>query len=153
MFEMFGQRSRPSSKVRRGPDIRYTLNVSLEEMYNGATKRLSLPRKAARGDKVRKTTKQIEIHIERGMQHGQDVYARGKGEPSPDLDVDQPGDVIFTLHQKEAADVEGAMPDEVEVDLFVVDRRCATANAGISVPVDSRMGFFLACFRARRLPY
>lgn len=139
----------------------HSLKVSLEDLYNGSTKKLSLSRNVicsrckgkgsksglpsscygCHGSGVKVTTRQIglgmvqqmqhvcpqchgsgeviserdrcpnckgkkitqekkvlEVHVEKGMQHGQKIVFEGQADQAPDT---VPGDIIFVLHQKE----------------------------------------------------
>lgn len=53
--------------------------------------------KVCLGKKVTKESKQIEVHIDKGMKHDQKVVLRGEGDQSPGI---EPGDVIIVLQQK-----------------------------------------------------
>lgn len=153
-----------SSRVRRkqqGEDVTHTLKVSLEELYNGTSKRLSLARDVlcsrckgkgsksgassscygcqgsgvklvtrqlgmgfiqqmqqvcpdcggsgevirekdkclqCKGKKVTREKKVVEVHVEKGMQHGQKIVFEGQADEAPDTIT---GDIIFILQQKE----------------------------------------------------
>jgi len=162
IFDMFfgggmGSRRQPT----KGKDVVHQLKVSLDDLYNGTTKRLSLQKniicdkckgrggkegatstctscrgsgmqikihqlgpgmvqqiqtvcrdcegkgeriaakdrcKTCNGRKVTKTTKILEVHIDKGMVEGQKVVFHGEGDQEPGLEA---GDVIIVLVEKE----------------------------------------------------
>lgn len=59
----------------RGRDIRYRLQVSLEEAYAGGTRQIRLG--TASGDKL------INVKIPKGVANGQELRLKGQGEPAP----------------------------------------------------------------------
>lgn len=144
---------------RKGKDVLFRLKVSLDDLYNGATKKLRLTKqcickdckgkggegivkcgdckgrgvrviirqlgpgmiqqmqaacdacegqgevippgsrcKGCQGEKTVKEKKTLEVHVEKGMVHGQKVVFRGESDESPGI---QPGDVIVVLEQAE----------------------------------------------------
>jgi DnaJ family protein A protein 2 len=167
IFEQFfggGAFGGSSSRVRRqkrGEDVVHTLKVSLEDVYNGATKKLSLSRNvicskckgkgsksgapgtcygchgvgmrtitrqiglgmiqqmntvcpecrgsgeiisdrdrcpSCRANKVVQEKKVLEVHIEKGMQHGQKIVFQGEADEAPGTVT---GDIVFILQVKE----------------------------------------------------
>ncbi|CAB3220756.1 unnamed protein product [Arctia plantaginis] len=50
-----------------------------------------------KGKKVVNETKILEVHIDKGMRHQQNIHFKGEGDQQPDT---QPGDVIIVLQQK-----------------------------------------------------
>ncbi|GMY23303.1 dnaJ protein homolog [Fagus crenata] len=153
-----------SSRVRRqkhGEDVVHTLKVSLDDLYNGTTKKLSLSRNSlcqkckgkgsksgvsgrcygcqgtgmkittrqiglgmiqqmqhvcpecrgsgeviserdkcpqCKGNKVTQEKKVLEVHVEKGMQHGQKIVFEGQADEAPDTIT---GDIVFVLQLKE----------------------------------------------------
>ncbi|KAK4592818.1 hypothetical protein RGQ29_017107 [Quercus rubra] len=153
-----------SSRGRRqkhGEDVVHTLKVSLEDLYNGTSKKLSLSRNAlcqkckgkgsksgvsgrcygcqgtgmkittrqiglgmiqqmqhvcpecrgtgevisdrdkcpqCKGNKVTQEKKVLEVHVEKGMQHGQKITFDGQADEAPDTIT---GDIVFVLQLKE----------------------------------------------------
>ncbi|KAK3154811.1 hypothetical protein QOZ80_2BG0195370 [Eleusine coracana subsp. coracana] len=145
----FGGGSSRGRRQKRGDDVVHTMKVSLEDLYNGTTKKLSLSRNAlckkckgkesksgaagtchgCRGAGMRTITRQIglgmiqwmnticpecegsgemisdkdkcpsckgskvtqekvlEVHIEKGMQHGQKIVFQGEADEAPDTFV------------------------------------------------------------------
>ncbi|KAM3733225.1 hypothetical protein ACB098_11G118900 [Castanea mollissima] len=153
-----------SSRGRRqkhGEDVVHTLKVSLEDLYNGTSKKLSLSRNAlcqkckgkgsksgvsgrcygcqgtgmkittrqiglgmiqqmqhvcpecrgtgeviserdkcpqCKGNKVTQEKKVLEVHVEKGMQHGQKITFEGQADEAPETIT---GDIVFVLQLKE----------------------------------------------------
>lgn len=153
-----------SSRGRRrkqGEDVVHTLKVSLEDLYNGTTKKLSLSRNVlcpkckgkgsksgalgkcygcqgtgmkittrqiglgmiqqmqhvcpecrgageviserdkcpqCKANKVTQEKKVLEVHVEKGMQHGQKIAFEGQADEAPDTIT---GDIVFILQLKE----------------------------------------------------
>ncbi|KAJ0110828.1 hypothetical protein Patl1_00148 [Pistacia atlantica] len=109
-----------SSRVRRqkhGEDVVHTLKCSLEELYNGATKKLSLSRNilcpkckgkgsksgasgkcyGCQGTGMKITTRQIGLGMIQQMQHVC-PECRGSADEAPDTIT---GDIVFVVQQKE----------------------------------------------------
>ncbi|KAG8071696.1 hypothetical protein GUJ93_ZPchr0006g40710 [Zizania palustris] len=156
----FGGSSR-GRRQKRGEDVVHTMKVSLEDLYNGATKKLSLSRNAlctkckgkgsksgaagtchgchgagmktitrqiglgmiqqmntvcpecrgsgemisekdkcpsCKGNKVVQEKKVLEVHVEKGMQHGQKIVFQGEADEAPDTVT---GDIVFVLQLKD----------------------------------------------------
>ncbi|XP_020194848.1 chaperone protein dnaJ A6 [Aegilops tauschii subsp. strangulata] len=157
----FGGGSSRGRRQKRGEDVVHTMKVSLEDLYNGATKKLSLSRNvlcgkckgkgsksgatatcsgcrgagmrmitrqigpgmiqqmntvcpecrgsgemindkdrcpSCRGNKVSQEKKVLEVHVEKGMQHGQKIVFQGEADEAPDTVT---GDIVFVLQLKE----------------------------------------------------
>ncbi|CAM6095664.1 unnamed protein product [Calypogeia fissa] len=157
----FGGSGRGGRRQRRGEDVVHQLKVSLEDLYNGTSKKLSLSRNVicskckgkgsktgassrcagcqgsgmkvsirqlgpnmiqqmqhvcpdcrgtgetisdkdkcpqCKGQKVVQDKKLLEVHVEKGMQHGQKITFQGEADEAPDT---QTGDIVFVLQLKE----------------------------------------------------
>lgn len=157
----FGGGGGRRSRARRGEDVVHPLKVSLEDLYNGTSKKLSLSRNIlcpkckgkgsksgasshcagcqgsgmkvsirqlgpnmiqqmqhvcpdcrgsgetisekdkcgqCNGEKVVQEKKFLEVHVEKGMQHGQRITFQGEADEAPDTVT---GDIVFVLQQKE----------------------------------------------------
>jgi len=99
VFDMFGGRGGGFQRggPKRGPDVQHTLNISLEEFFNGTTKKLNVTKKVQQGEKVLRQKKQLEVHIDRGMKPGQMIRFSGEGDEKPGV---EPGDIVFVLRDK-----------------------------------------------------
>uniref|UniRef100_A0A8B9H9W3 DnaJ heat shock protein family (Hsp40) member A2b n=1 Tax=Astyanax mexicanus TaxID=7994 RepID=A0A8B9H9W3_ASTMX len=120
---MGGQSSRSRNGGRkRGEDMVHPLKVSLEDLYNGKTTKLQLSKnvlcsvmlfnilsageviserdrcKQCEGRKVIKEMKVLEVHVDKGMKHGQKITFSGEADQSPNT---EPGDIILVLQEKE----------------------------------------------------
>ncbi|KAF2561020.1 hypothetical protein F2Q70_00014607 [Brassica cretica] len=116
----FGSYSR-GRRQRRGEDVVHPLKVSLEDLYLGTTKKLSLSRKAlcskcngrcstgetikdrdrcpqCKREKVVSEKKVLEVAVEKGMQHSQKITFRGQADEAPDTVT---GDIVFVIQRKE----------------------------------------------------
>eukprot|EP00270_Netrium_digitus_P013433 TRINITY_DN4466_c0_g1_i1.p1 TRINITY_DN4466_c0_g1~~TRINITY_DN4466_c0_g1_i1.p1 ORF type:complete len:422 (-),score=74.07 TRINITY_DN4466_c0_g1_i1:334-1599(-) len=158
---MGGGGSRGGSRKRRGEDVVHHLRVTLEELYSGTSKKLSLSRNVicakckgtgsksgqssqctgckgsgmkisirqlgpgmiqqmqhvcndcrgsgeiinekdkcneCKGSKVVKEKKVLEVHVDKGMQHGQKITFSGEADEAPDTIT---GDIVFVVQQQE----------------------------------------------------
>jgi molecular chaperone DnaJ len=95
-----GARSR-TTRTRKGQDLEHSIEISLEEAYNGAVRNISiksqipcascrgtgyiqnLPCSVCRGAGVISPIKRIEVKIPAGVNNGSRVRIAGKGEPGP----------------------------------------------------------------------
>lgn len=160
----FGTGSRGGGRrQRRGEDVIHPLKVSLEDLYNGTSKKLSLSRNVicskcngkgsksgastkcagcqgsgmkvtirqlgpgmiqqmqhvcpdckgsgeainpkdkcsqCKGEKVVQEKKVLEVHVEKGMQHGQKITFPGEADAAPDTVT---GDIVFVLQMRDHA--------------------------------------------------
>ncbi len=107
-----GARSR-TTRTRKGQDLEYSLEISLEEAYSGALRNISLktqipcascrgtgyiqnlPCSVCRGAGVISPIKRIEVKIPAGVNNGSRVRIAGKGEPAPPGGL--PGDLYLVI--------------------------------------------------------
>ncbi|OMP00706.1 hypothetical protein COLO4_12443 [Corchorus olitorius] len=172
-------------RQKRGEDVVHSLKVSLEDLYNGTTKKLSLSRNAlcskckgkgsksgasskcyscqgtgikvttrqiglgmlqqmqhvcpecrgsgevisdrdrcpqCKGNKVTQEKKVLEVHIEKGMQHGQKITFEGQADEAPDTVT---GDIVFVLQSKKHPKFERKFDDlYVEHNLSLTEALC-----------------------------
>ncbi|KAF3854836.1 hypothetical protein F7725_022891 [Dissostichus mawsoni] len=85
MFNMFFGGGGRMQRERRGKNVVHQLSVTLDEMYNGSTRKLGLQ-------------KNIICDSCEGMRDGQKITFTGEGDQEPGL---EPGDVIIVLDQKD----------------------------------------------------
>lgn len=50
------------------------------------------------GHKVSKETKLLEVHVDKGMRHGQKITFSGEADQAPGV---EPGDIVLVLQEKE----------------------------------------------------
>uniref|UniRef100_A0A8C9W0L2 DnaJ heat shock protein family (Hsp40) member A2 n=1 Tax=Scleropages formosus TaxID=113540 RepID=A0A8C9W0L2_SCLFO len=127
LFGFMGGQSRSrNSGRRRGEDMVHPLKVSLEDLYNGKTTKLQLMLtlhailkcvlgvpcfvwssevinekdrcKKCEGKKVVKEVKILEVHVDKGMKHGQKITFGGEADQAPGV---EPGDIVLVLQEKE----------------------------------------------------
>lgn len=68
-------------------------NVSLGEVINEKDRC-----KKCEGHKVCKETKLLEVHVDKGMKHGQKITFSGEADQAPGI---EPGDIVLVLQEKE----------------------------------------------------
>lgn len=111
------------SNSRRERVTEIVLNVTLEELYNGAIRHLTVQKNVicdkcngrgglkqgetiaaenrceqCNGEKTVRGQSVLEVHIEKGMQHGQEIFYSGQGNQSPDR---RAGDIVVLLNEEE----------------------------------------------------
>lgn len=88
--------SSSSSFGPRNRDLRYQLEVSLEDLYNGTTKHIAIqqPNPLRPHFPLRK---EVEVTITKGMHSGQSVRLSGVVDSIPDA---APADVVFLINQR-----------------------------------------------------
>jgi len=84
----------------RTKDIVISLNVSLEELYSGTSKKLAIPRKRivkdGKREKVVEEDKKIVVPIEKGMRDGQYIRYNKQGHEYPGYDT---GDIVIDIKE------------------------------------------------------
>jgi molecular chaperone DnaJ len=109
----FGGFGRRATRARRGRDLEYQVEVTLEEAFNGTVRNLSLQSEApcaacrgtgriqnlacsvCRGAGVVTDVKRLEVKIPAGVDNGSRVRIAGKGEPG--TGGGQPGDLYLII--------------------------------------------------------
>jgi len=95
--EFFGQDTQPGrrSREQRGADLRYTLNITLEEAATGTEKRISFVRQR----NGREDAAKLSITVPAGVKGGQRLKLRNEGDGPPG--AGKPGDlyVIINFHE------------------------------------------------------
>lgn len=88
-----------SSSLRKQKDTEMPLNLTLEELFTGANKRLKITKNVANADgTTERVAKVHEVVIKPGYKAGTKIRFNGAGSEAPGM---QPGDVVFTIHEKE----------------------------------------------------
>lgn len=84
--------------MRKQPDTEVNLNLSLEELYTGVTKKLKITRNVARADGgLDRAAKVHEVMIKPGYKAGTKIRYNGAGSEAPGY---APGDVVFIIQEK-----------------------------------------------------
>ncbi|XP_011817602.1 PREDICTED: dnaJ homolog subfamily A member 1 [Colobus angolensis palliatus] len=108
IFDMFFGGGGRMQRERRGKNVVHQLSVTLEDLYNGATRKLALQKNVICDKcegmgfflKIVREKKILEVHIDKGMKDGQKITFHGEGDQEPGL---EPGDIIIVLDQKDHA--------------------------------------------------
>lgn len=88
-----------SKDSREGPKkYQIDLNVTLEEIYTGAKKRLKVTRTRWNKDQAYKEDKILEVEIKRGWKDGTKITFQGEGDQ--EAPRSRPGDMIFVIKTK-----------------------------------------------------
>jgi DnaJ-class molecular chaperone len=150
-----GSRSK-TTRTRKGEDIEHSLEISLEEAYNGALRKIAiknevhcvscrgtgriqnLPCSICRGAGVISQVKHLEVKIPAGVINGSRVRIAGKGEPAPAGGV--PGDLYLVISVQHHAVFE-RKEDDLYVDVSIP---LVTAMLGGEVQVPTLKGTKLA---------
>lgn len=89
-----GMRGRPNPFQPRNRNARYQMEVTLEDLYNGLTRTVTIAQPLTSAGKRRKT---VEVTVPRGMAAGQTVVLPGEIDH---VAGSAPADVIFVLAQR-----------------------------------------------------
>jgi len=93
-----GMGSGASSGPRKAQAVRTQLNCTLEELYNGATKRIRVTRKRVGSDgKAKSEPKILEIKVKPGWKAGTSVTFPKEGDEAPGV---IPADLVFVIGEK-----------------------------------------------------
>jgi len=86
---------RPKTK-----DVVQPLKATLEQIYNGQTKKMAITRKVIdkKTFKPKQEREVLEVHIQKGSPDGRKIQFRGMADEHPEAD---PGDVVFVVKQEE----------------------------------------------------
>ena len=100
--EIFGNQSRGSGGrdfSMHGEDVHYTLQVSLEEAFNGAQREISFQSQDVdRQGRPSAKTNNLNVTIPKGVVSGQQLRLRSKGNPG--FGTGQPGDLYLEIEVK-----------------------------------------------------
>ncbi|KAG6767655.1 hypothetical protein POTOM_028867 [Populus tomentosa] len=114
----FAQRFGVSAK---DPAIKHTLSCSLEELYQGATKRVKITRQVAdRSDLTREIEEILTIDTKPGWKKGTEITFEEKGNERPNI---TPADVVFIVDEKPHSEFSRDGND------LIVTRRISVAEA------------------------
>ena len=85
IMSAFFRRAGQTNRSRRGPDVRYSLEIDFLDAVNGATRTVTLPDGST-----------LDVKIPPGTRDGQVLRLRGKGQPG--LGEGPPGDALIEVH-------------------------------------------------------
>jgi DnaJ family protein B protein 4 len=86
-----------SDDVKKDDPVYVDVNLSLEDLYNGATKKMKIERKNNNGKRTKIEKEIITIDVKPGWKEGTKITFHNKGDIKPNLEQ---GDVIFIIRQK-----------------------------------------------------
>lgn len=88
------------SRLKQDPPIIHELRVSLEEIYNGCTKRMKISRKRLNPDgrSYRSEDKILTIEIKKGWKEGTKITFPREGDETPNS---IPADIVFIIKDKD----------------------------------------------------
>jgi len=90
------QQQQHQSSTRRNRDLRYQLEVTLEELYNGTTKHVLIQQPNG-SSYYQHHRKEVEVTLPKGMSNGQSVRLSGVVDSIKDA---PPADVIFIIRER-----------------------------------------------------
>jgi len=83
--------------VKKDDPVYVDVNLSLEDLYNGTTKKMKIERKNNNGKRTKIETEIITIDVKPGWKEGTKITFHNKGDILPNVEQ---GDVIFVIRQK-----------------------------------------------------
>ncbi|KAL3936058.1 MAG: hypothetical protein SGBAC_008539, partial [Bacillariaceae sp.] len=92
MFQQAGGQRQSFGRTRQNYTMRYQIEVTLEDLYNGATQDVLVTAPSTE----RRKPKSVEVHIPKGSISGQSIVLSGE----MDFADDTPGDLIFVVSQR-----------------------------------------------------
>eukprot|EP00741_Cyanophora_paradoxa_P021621 tig00000241_g20870.t1 len=90
---------------------------------------------SCKGKKVVQERKVLEVHIDKGMQHGQKIQFTGEADQAPDI---VPGDIIIVLQQKEHARFKRVNVDDLYVEQTITLKEALCGAEFIIEHLDGR---------------
>lgn len=99
MGGMSGMNAGSSQPLRQAPAVQHDLNVSLEDIYKGTTKRVRITAKKLidSSGRTQSVSSEKEIKIKPGWKDGTKITFTGEGDQAPGV---KPADIIFVLKSK-----------------------------------------------------
>ena len=81
---------------QKGPSLTFDVNLKLEELYTGCTKKRKLTRKRLEGGRIVDSSKIVEVNVLPGWKAGTKVTFAGEGDESA---TQAAGDIIFVVKE------------------------------------------------------
>lgn len=96
---MSGMNVGSSQPLRQAPAVQHDLNVSLEDIYKGTTKRVRITAKKLidNSGRTQSVSSEKEIKIKPGWKDGTKITFSGEGDQAPGV---KPADIVFVLKSK-----------------------------------------------------
>jgi len=91
-----GQSQSQGQRKGKGEPLNVKLNLSLEDLYTGCTKKMKITRTRMEEGKAVKVPKVVEINVKPGWKHGTKITFEKEGDEAPGV---VPGDVVFTVEE------------------------------------------------------
>ena len=138
----FGGRTKARTQPSRGSDLRYTLSVSLEEVFSGAEKVISFMRQVGPKEEAAK----LSVTVPGGVKEGQRLKLTGEGDKPTNQ---APGDLYVIidvqdhlLFKREEHDVKLDLPINYTEAILGTEKEIPTLSgkAQIKVPAGTHSG-------------
>lgn len=84
-------------EAKKDETVFVDVGLSLEDLYNGVTKKMKISRKVHAGNKVRNETEILSIDVKPGWKEGTKITFNNKGDVNPGT---EPADMVFVIKQK-----------------------------------------------------
>eukprot|EP01034_Spumella_vulgaris_P034694 gene34694-42793_t len=96
---MGGMQPQQSRQKNKAPPVNYPLNVTLEDLYKGTTKKMRITSKRIVDNSGRTAPVAVEkeITVKAGWKDGTKITFENEGDEGPGV---TPADIVFTLHTK-----------------------------------------------------
>jgi DnaJ-class molecular chaperone len=94
-----GHQQEVSRQQKKAPPVHYPLNVTLEELFKGTTKKMRITSKKVMDSSGRTAPVSVdkEIAVKAGWKDGTKITFESEGDEGPGV---TPADIVFTLHTK-----------------------------------------------------
>lgn len=84
-------------EAKKDDTVFVDLNVSLEELYHGVTKKMKISRKVHAGNRTKSETEILTVDVKPGWKEGTKITFNNKGDVNPGT---EPADMVFVIKQK-----------------------------------------------------
>ncbi|CBN75376.1 Heat shock protein 40 [Ectocarpus siliculosus] len=124
-----GSSSPPKAARRQAPPVEHCLNLSLEELYQGSSKRMRITKKTSTGEaQVDKT-----ITIKPGWKNGTKITYKQEGDEQPGM---LPADIVFVIKTKPHPRFTREDHDLICTVIITLEQ----ALTGFTIPIDTLDG-------------